>query len=279
MAALFSLKRVHSLHWSWGPKIYQWSRKAEPQAYQVGELLARVPLCSEAQIWCSDQVADALSRTAKLPCLLQVKVVGFDASTDLHASDLDFATILQEIQADDWVDYQVWDGYLFRWMQLCIPTCSLQKIVQDLHVEGHFGRDKNLTPIHSKYYWPKMKHDMIRHVERCQVCQVSKGTMTGLHTPLPVPNHPLEEVNMDFVLGLLVTQRWCDVVLVMVDQFSTMAHFIACRKTSDATNVAQLFFKEIVHLHEVPKTITSDRDTKFMSHFWTSLWKGSGTSI
>jgi len=58
-----------------------------------------------------------------------------------------------------------------------------------------------------------------------------------------------------------------DLIMVVVDQFSKMAHFIPCHTTHDASNIANLYSREIVRLHGIAKSTVSDRITSSLAIF------------
>ncbi|KAM6542928.1 hypothetical protein CsatB_007375 [Cannabis sativa] len=88
-----------------------------------------------------------------------------------------------------------------------------------------------------------------------------------------------EDIAMDLVVGLSRTIGMYDSVWVLVDRFTKSAHFLPIKVTYTIDQYADLYVKEIVRLHGIPKCIISDRDPKFTSKFWVSLQKAMGTNL
>ncbi len=96
--------------------------------------------------------------------------------------------------------------------------------------------------------------------------------------PLPIPKGPWESVLMDFMVSLPPSKGF-DAIMVVVDRFSKMAHFIPTKDEATAQETRTLFFSHIFKHHGLPNDIVSDPDPKFTSKFWWALWKRMGSEL
>jgi len=173
--------------------------------------------------------------------VLETKVLRFEVIKGMYANDEDVKEIFVKSSSHPHGSFHVQEGFLFKGTQLCIPKCGFRELlIQELHggaLAGHFGVEKTCSMLKEHYYWPKMSKDVEHFVKRCSPCQMAKSRVLphGLYSPLPVPLAPCEDVSLDFIMGLPRTQRSKDSVMVVVDRFSKMAHFIPCHTTHDAS--------------------------------------------
>ena len=80
--------------------------------------------------------------------------------------------------------------------------------------------------------------------------------------PNATPEKPWSHISADFITKLSLAQGY-NVILVVCDRFSKMAHFIATMERTSAEGLARLFWDQVWKLHGLPESIVSDRGVQF----------------
>ena len=180
------------------------------------------------------------------------------------------------------------DGLL--WLntnQIVVPNDQeiRQTILSEHHdspLNGHVGIQRLYELVSRNWYWSKLKQDVEEYVKSCIQCQQNKPSNQkplGLLQPLPIPEKRWQQVTMDLITQLPKSKNGYDSIVVFVDKLSKMVHYAPTTTTVDAVELAKVFISNVVRLHGIPESIVSDRDTRFTSKFWKSLWSQLGTKL
>jgi hypothetical protein len=151
----------------------------------------------------------------------------------------------------------------------------LLKKCHDSPLASHGGVKRITTFLKKSYYWPNLKDDAEEYVKTCLTCQQNRTLnkkQAGLLQPLPIREGLWESVSMDFMVSLPPSKGF-DAIMVVVDRFNKMAHFIPTKDEATTQEIGRLFFTHVFKHHGLPKDIVSDQDSKFTSKFWRALWK------
>jgi hypothetical protein len=127
-----------------------------------------------------------------------------------------------------------------------------------------------------------MKREIAKYVSKCDVCQRIKAShlkVAGTLQPLSISSWKLEDISMDFIVGLPNTSQKHDSIWVIIDRLTKTAHFLSVHTTNSAQKYAEIYLDQIIRLHGVPKTIISDQGAQFVAHFWEQLQDSLGTKL
>ena len=238
----------------------------------------------------SNVVADALSR---LPSgeFLSFTVPHFDFLDTFRRSltaDNQYCDLLTAIQTRpaDHPSLSVHRGLIFKDHRIWLPfpTPFTSSLLEEFHTSplgDHSGVAKTLHRLQQSFDWPNIRADVRHFISHCLICQQTKYETkkpSGLLQPLPISARIWEDLSLDFITGLPPSHSHT-VILVVVDRYSKGAHFGAFPAQHTAHQVAVRFMDMVCKHHGFPRSLVSDMDALFLSHFWRELFRLNGTQL
>ncbi|KAG0153766.1 hypothetical protein PDIDSM_2421 [Penicillium digitatum] len=171
-------------------------------------------------------------------------------------------------------------NYLYYRNRLYVPDndelkAEILRLCHDKPTVGHPGRSKTYELLSREYYWPRVYQYVSDWTKNCHTCRritPAREVRQGILRQLPVPERAWQDISMDFITHLPLSYGY-DAILVVVDRLTKMKHFIHCKGTCNAEEVARLYTRHVWKLHGLPNTVVSDRGPQFVAQFWKHLTK------
>jgi hypothetical protein len=95
-----------------------------------------------------------------------------------------------------------------------------------------------------------MKHEIAKYVSECDTYRRVKADHSrpaGNLQPLSIPEWKWENICMDFIVGLPRTSCGYNLIWVIVDRLTKLAHFIPISTSYRVRQYAELYMPHIVH--------------------------------
>ena len=266
---------------------FQSQKKLSPKQARWQDFLAEFDYVLEYKPGKANLVADALSRKAELAAMSRIQGELLTLIKEGTEHDPLAKQLVSLVQQGKSKRFWVEDGLLYtKGRRVYVPKWgnlrrNLIKECHDTKWAGHPGQRRTRALLESAYYWPQMQDEVEQFVRTCLVCQQDKTEQqcpAGLLEPLPTPDRPWESISMDFITCLPKSEGFATIVVV-VDRFSKYATFIPAPKECTAEDTAKFFFRHVVKYWGLPKSIISDRDSRFTGRFWTELFKLMGSVL
>lgn len=182
---------------------------------------------------------------------------------------LEDATLSDEEKDERAYGFAIFHGKLYRrWPDgrnaLVVPARRRAAVLLSCHdspLGGHFGFTKTYSQIRERFYWPKMRRDVKRHVQSCPGCQLRKASTTrrqGLTIPLPIAEDVFDTVGLDLIVKLPKSRDGFNTLMVCTDNLSKFAIVVPLKNELGQT-IRHAFLNHVVTKYGCPKLVITDR--------------------
>ena len=161
--------------------------------------------------------------------------------------------------------------------RLCIPPSMEQELFEQVHdLSNHGGYHRCHDRLSHTVFIRHLSRNLrtyIAHCPACQVNQTKRHKPYGSLVPISTPAIPFHTIAMDFVGGLPSTISGMNALLTITCKFTKKVLLLSGKDTWTAAQWAEIVLRNLLqHDWGIPRSIISDRDTRFMSAFWKEIF-------
>ena len=159
--------------------------------------------------------------------------------------------LMRQMQTKDMQNYYV----------ICVPQALVKPLMESSHrslLSGHFGGERYSLNMARKYYWPKMKDDIIDFHRSCLPCQYNDKYPVKYSSGYVIrPRWPMHVVHCDLIVGLPKALDGSYAILLLYDGFSRFTFGIPLT-SEKADYVVKKLMSHFVAAFGLPWALHSD---------------------
>lgn len=147
--------------------------------------------------------------------------------------------------------------------RLCVPIGRRRLLLEEAHEQAykgaHQGPEKLWQKLSGRFYWKRMKADIVKFVQTCDICQKIKHqnfNKYGYLIPNPIPSRPYQSISMDFIVNLPWSEGY-NAIYITVDRLTKHGIFTPTTTGLDAEDFGALFVKRVVCCFGLPEKASS----------------------
>ena len=152
----------------------------------------------------------------------------------------------------------------------CVPRKFRRLVLAECHdsiwAGAHFGRDKTMQKIISKYYFRRMREYVDYYCRTCVSCGNSKPKTHAVDLPLGVieARYPGDMISIDLWEAGVTSSSGNVYILTVIDGFSKFAYAVPIRNKKAETVAETLYSRVLINIG-MPNRIHSDLGPEFVN--------------
>ena len=163
--------------------------------------------------------------------------------------------------------------------RVCISASMKRRVMKyahDNHVHDDFHKIINRLKQTTHFF--KMRVKINRYIESCSTCQLSKSIKKSFYEQfhfIKIIAKSFIKFSMNFIVALLMTVYEHNALFTIIDRFFKYVRLISNREDWEVSKWIKIYYEHVYRHWSLSNRIVFDRNSKFISDFWTMLFERS----